>query len=237
MSEALRQLARAGERDRYLASLYAPDDKRPQLWALYAFAAEISRIPHLVSEPQIGEIRLQWWVDTLDAIGRGEAVDHPVAQALGAVVHEAGLPVEHLQGLVLARQHDLYADQFLSREELETYVAETEAALMQFAAMVLDKSAAARDAALIGLAGSAYGLARLLARPGLQVKFVPAGETIESLRGLAHLRLHQAREARFSDNVLPAVLPAALTEQYLSGRMGPLGAQWTLWRAARKKKI
>ena len=54
------------DRDRYLSALLAPDAARPHLMALYAFNAEICRIAGQVSEPQMAEIRLQYWLDTLD---------------------------------------------------------------------------------------------------------------------------------------------------------------------------
>jgi 15-cis-phytoene synthase len=75
-------LVRSGDKDRFLASLFAPDDKRPHLLALYAFNLEVTRIADLVSEPQIGVIRQQWWRDTIESIYQGNAVDHPVAGPL-----------------------------------------------------------------------------------------------------------------------------------------------------------
>ena len=57
-----RDLVRDSARDRYLASLFAPDEKRRQLFALYALDIEIARIATAVSEPQIGLIRQQWWL-------------------------------------------------------------------------------------------------------------------------------------------------------------------------------
>ena len=67
-AEHVQELVRTGDRDRFLASLFAPDDARPALLALYAFNLEIGRIAASVSEPQLGLIRQQWWLDTLDAI-------------------------------------------------------------------------------------------------------------------------------------------------------------------------
>ena len=58
-------LVRAGDKDRYLASLFAPDELRPYLLALYAFNIEIARVRETVSEAALGEIRLQWWRDAI----------------------------------------------------------------------------------------------------------------------------------------------------------------------------
>ena len=69
---------RIADRDRYLSALFAPAEARRHLLALYAFNAEIARVRESVTEPGIGEIRLQFWHDALHGDGAG----HPVGQAL-----------------------------------------------------------------------------------------------------------------------------------------------------------
>lgn len=54
-------LVRAGDKDRWLASLFALADRRAYLHALYAFNLEVARVRALAHEPMAGEIRLQWW--------------------------------------------------------------------------------------------------------------------------------------------------------------------------------
>ncbi|MGZ8323236.1 MAG: squalene/phytoene synthase family protein, partial [Rhodoplanes sp.] len=54
-------LVRAADKDRFLASLFAPAERRRRLFALYAFNAEIARVREVVRTPIAGEIRLQWW--------------------------------------------------------------------------------------------------------------------------------------------------------------------------------
>jgi 15-cis-phytoene synthase len=237
MADSCADLVREYDRDRYIATLFAPDDKRDDLFALYAFALELARIPALVSEPQIGEIRLQWWFDTVDAIAQGHTVDHPVASAFGYVVQQHALPVEHIETMIDARRDDLYADQFPSLIDLEAHIAETEALVMQFACMVLDREAAGSSGALVGLAATAFGLARLAAREKLDAKYIPPGETIETIKSLAKRRLREARELHLPKMLLPALLPAALTEAYFKGQPSQLKSQWLLWRAARRQKI
>lgn len=235
MVDTCAELVRLHDRDRYIATLFAPDDMRAHLFALYAFGLEIARIPQLVSEPQIGEIRLQWWLDTLAAIEANQSVDHPVAQAFALVVQQFGLPIEHLENFVEAWRNDLYADQFPSLFALESFVAETEAAMMQFAAIILDRSAAAKASAVVGPAGTAFGLARLLARG--DAKIVPPGETVESVKELARKRLAEARKEILPNILLPAVLTASLTELYLRNTPSALRCQWTMWRTARSGRL
>ena len=81
-TDVVRTAARAFERDRYLAALLSPRGVREDLLALAAFAGELARIPAFVSEPMVGEIRLQWWRDAIRAglkDGSGEGGGHPIS--------------------------------------------------------------------------------------------------------------------------------------------------------------
>jgi 15-cis-phytoene synthase len=235
MAETCMDLVRLHDRDRYIATLFAPDEKREHLFALYAFAIELARIPNLVSEPSIGEIRLQWWADTVQSIAAGQAVDHPVAQAFAAALHRYELPVKHIGNMIDARRSDLYADQFASLLDLEGYLAETEAAVMQFACMVLDRETAAHASGVVGSAATAFGLSRLLQKG--DVKLLPPGKSLEDLKNLVRKRLAEARLELVPPALLPAVLPACLTDLYLRGTHSALRRQWTMWRAARSGRL
>ena len=59
------RLVREEDRDRFLATLFAPARVRPALFALYAFDIEIAHVAARVSEPLAGEVRLQWWRDVV----------------------------------------------------------------------------------------------------------------------------------------------------------------------------
>jgi phytoene synthase len=97
--------------DRYLTSLFAPANLRPHLWALYAFNAELARVRETVSEPAMGEIRLQWWRDAVAAMADGGQVPHqPVAQAVAGAVRAGRLAMADLTHIIDARVPELYDD-------------------------------------------------------------------------------------------------------------------------------
>ncbi|MBP1856731.1 phytoene/squalene synthase family protein [Rhizobium herbae] len=153
---------RDSDRDRYLACLLSPQDKRGPLSALYAFHAEIARVRDLVREPLPGEIRLQWWRDVLgDPSGAG-GEGHPLAEALLACVKSHELPVSVLQDMIDARIFDLYDDPMESRSSLEGYAGETASALIQLASLILDPAHAQQSASAAGHAGVAQAIAGLL---------------------------------------------------------------------------
>ena len=228
MSDYCQDLVRAGDKDRFLANLFAPDTKRPHLMALHAFNLELARVREAVSEPQLGEIRLQWWLDTLDAIYAGDTAAHPVAEALARAIEVGSLPKPALRNLILARRFDLYNDPMPSLAGLEGYLGETSSALIQLAALILAGAAASGAAEAAGLAGVAHGLAGLLrARPihgARGQNYLPPGmDAAEAIRH-ARRRLAEARSlaGRIPAAALPAFLPVSLTDLYLD-RLDRLG--------------
>lgn len=238
-------IVRAGDKDIFLATLFAPEIAQPHLFALQAFAVEVARIPRLVSEAQIGEIRLQWWADTLEAIGRGEAQAHPVAKTLAEAIQQHGLPIAPLSALVEARRFDLYADTMPDMTALEAYFGETRSALFQLSSMVLNAKAAPKAATAAGLAGVAFGLSGALLSAETTTKIMPASASREALLTLAETRLTEARAAllRLPRDLLPAFLPLAIAPLNLAAAkrgtpsVGQWRKQWQLWRAARREVI
>lgn len=159
----LTALVRAHDRPRYYATLFVPAKYRADLFTLYAFAAEIARIPDLVSEAQLGEIRLQWWREALaTAAYAAETGPSPTLRALAAMIARHRLPLAPFEALVEARSADLYSDPPATVGDLEGRLGETESALFQMAAIVMGADAS-ETAAASGHAGVAYGLARRLA--------------------------------------------------------------------------
>ena len=239
---------RDGDKDRFLSSLFAPDAARPHILALYAFNLEIARIRSSVSEPYIGLIRQQWWLDTIDAIYSHEIPAHPVAQELARAVEVGTVPKHALRNLVIAREFDLYDDAMPNLAHLEGYLGETSSALIQLVALVLAGPEASQSAEVAGLAGVAQGLAGLLRAKDR--RFLPRDlvEKLGEAGVVAHLveharqRLGEARALRdkIPAAALPAFLPVSLTGLYLN-RPGTNRSQFrrqiAMWWAARNNRF
>ncbi len=60
------------DRDRFQTALFAPARHREALFALYAFNYEIARVRETITEPMLGQIRLQWWREVIAAAFAGE---------------------------------------------------------------------------------------------------------------------------------------------------------------------
>lgn len=127
MAETLDELVKRVDPDRWLAARFAPAERRAGLIALYALNYELARVGETVSNPMLGEIRLAWWREGLEAGERR----HPVLEALAPL----GARLEHLPD---ARQADLEPAPFRDEAALLAWIDGTAGAVMEAAATLLD---------------------------------------------------------------------------------------------------
>lgn len=228
--------------DRWLAALFAPADDRSGLMALYAFNLELAKSWEAVSEPLLGEIRLQWWRESLDGAFAGSPRTEPVTQALAATIAVHGLSRTLFDRLIDARAQDLYLQVPKNTEALETYVAETAGTLTELAVECLGATAEAsrRAARDVGIGWALVGLIRavpfhaahhrvhlpedLLAGAGLSVEDVLTEPDRPALRPVlawlgdtaaAHFAAARKLHRAVDAVALPALLPASLGQLYL----------------------
>jgi len=225
--------------DRYFAALFAPTGKRPLLFALYAFNHEIARAAEATREPMMGEIRLQWWRETIQEARQGRPRAQPVAVALTDLFARASLSQGELEALVDARSAEISPAPFADLSALELHAQATSARLMRLAAAILDP--AAEVDALTREAGIAYGLAGILRSVPIHAMrgkcFLPAdllaanglapadmlsprhrqgaAKVISAIVQAAAGHFASARQIEMPKYVLPAILPASLVPCYL----------------------
>lgn len=182
---------------RFRAAMAAPVAARRVLFPLYAFNVEVARAPWVTAEPMIAEMRLQWWRDVCEEISTGKEVRrHEVATPLAAAISAEDAAL--LDGLILARQWDIYRDGFVNEAALGDYVNQTSGTLTWVAARRLGQAdeTVVRDAAYAsGMAGWLSAVPRLLAQ-GRQPLPDTSAPAIAGLAQQALDRLAQARAAR-----------------------------------------
>lgn len=242
-------LVREADPDRYWASLFAPQDKRGYLHALYAFNYEIARVRESVREPMLGEIRLQWWRDALQGEARGDVRANPVAAALDDTIVKFRLPRQPFVDLIDARMFDLYDDPMPSLNDLEGYCGETSSSLIQLSSIILNDGKDPGTADAAGHAGVAYAItgllrafpiharqgqlyvpADMLARHGVVRDDVVTGRggpglksVLADLRAIARKHLDHLRSLRpkIPAATEPAFRQIALVEPYLKAMERP----------------
>lgn len=230
------------DRDRYRAALFAPRPQRDHLLSLFAFNIELARVREEVSEAMLGEIRLQWWREALERAQSGEAVGHPVADALALAMRRCVLPGDLLADMIDARASDLGATPMPDQTHLEDYLARTAGTVFQLGGYIFGERDA-RAAHLARHAGVAFGLAGImralpvhraqglitlptaeLEAAGVQTGEIRHGKVSEAvtdelarLRGVAeqHRAAAAAEFAALRREARPAFLPLALVSGQL----------------------
>ena len=155
-------LVRRFDRERYLVDLFASGDRREALFAIHAFNHELAKTREVVSEPLLGQVRLQWWREAVARLfAGGSAPRHEVLQPLAAAIDRFRLTQPHFERLIEARECDLDEVEVATTADFTRYAEATCVPLLHLALEVFESdSAAARQAA--GHAGMAWGVAGLL---------------------------------------------------------------------------
>lgn len=228
-------LVRQADRDRYLATLFAPAEHRNALYALYAFNCEIARVREAAREPMPGLIRLQWWREALSGKRAGEAAAYPVAVALRETLARYRLSPEPLETLIDAHSFDLYEEPMASAGDLTRYAIQTEGAVFGYACAILGAEAQATGTWVMNAAGAFVvsailgSLARhaarrqlylpldLLSEHGIDRETIFARTTSEGLsaalavlRARARWHLGLLEPQLVPEQIAPALLPVAL---------------------------
>jgi phytoene synthase len=238
LTSSLAQTVRQADYDRFLTVLFAPDEHRADLIALYAFNYEVAKTAEIVSQSLLGEIRLQWWRDAIEELYAGKVRQHETVIALADALQRTPVPRHLFDELIDARENDLTPLPFASQRGLEAYADATSGHLMRIAARLLGAGegldAVARDA------GIAYGLMGILraipfhARQhhvlmpqefldaaGMDAHGFLSGRSpmtrvlIDRIVAISEAHLRMARLSAVPRRRLPALLPASLVGPYL----------------------
>jgi phytoene synthase len=267
LANRLAASVRSADPDRYFATLFAPAPKRPLLFALYAFNAEVARIAETVREPMLGAIRLEWWRETAEGASKGVARNHDVARGLAVLFNQSAIALAELESLIAARAFDSSAEYFADFAALESYLDSTSGRLMRLAAQIL--GGAPGTAPTLREAGLSYGLTGLLRAlpfhnsrhklylpldllsaldlaPEAFFHLEPNDPRLASAVRQTALRARDhflaARQAPKPGVALAAILPAALVPAYIRklgrGRDVPIHRrQMALLSAAMKRRL
>jgi phytoene synthase len=153
---------RLADPERQQAALLARPEARAHLMAILAFNSEVARTRETVSEPMLGEMRLQWWREGIAGIYADSPRDHPVLLGLAAAVRRRPLTRAHFEAVLEARAGDLYDEQIRDIDELVRYAEATAArpAYLMLEALAVNALTAHVAARQVGIAWAMLGLLR-----------------------------------------------------------------------------
>ena len=230
--------ARSVDPDRYMCALFAAPQQRGALFALLLFNAEIARVCEVVSEPMLGQIRLQWWREAIDEIYQGGGRRHEVLDPLAEAIRAHGLTRRYFERLINAREMDLDSMPPENIAALKNYAEESAAPLVS-----LELEVAGADAGVLvdvarhtGVSWALTGLMRalphhaaegrvmlprdVLAATGLTVETVCGGEAkanvTRAVEKVANVARQHSDEARVLRRTLPRVVKRATLQAVLS---------------------
>jgi phytoene synthase len=221
MNQALADLVRKHDPDRFLSVLFAPPARRDTLLALYAFNHELARARSVVSQPLLALIRLQWWREVVE----GEAKRHEVATPLSEAIAAKHLHLADLLPLIDARDQEAYGE-FISLEEWRAWLLAGAGGLSVAAGRALGVP----DPETLRPFGAAYGVAALMRATGALASqgrcllpqdllmqhglspeaFMHAPSSVASRAVLAHVAREGMSQLRAVRPLARAAVPAAL---------------------------
>jgi len=227
-------LVRARDEDRWLAAHYADARGARALMALYALHCELKRIPGAVSEPALGEIRLQWWRDGLAEIRGGKTPRaHPALEEIAQTrLLDAGFATG-LNAVLDASARPLYGEGFRDIDDLAGWLGEADGAVDALAVRLLgggDDLARAAAGAGAAFALAREGAQRMTAREGAQIITLREGarhapDSNDIVRCAEDLWKEHAPRLRGAPSaVAPALLHLSLTGLYLRRGAKPFPA-------------
>lgn len=107
--------------ENFLATLFLPPGPRESMIAVRAFNVSVSQIQDQVSEGMIGQMRMKFWSDTLEAVYLNTPPAQLVALQLCEAVQHHKLSKRWFSRLISSRENHLTSKSFESLSALENY--------------------------------------------------------------------------------------------------------------------
>jgi NADH dehydrogenase [ubiquinone] 1 alpha subcomplex assembly factor 6 len=236
-------IVRRHDRDRYQTVLFAPVERRGALFALYAFNYEVARVRETVTQPMLGQIRLQWWREVIEAAYSGKpARRHEIVTPLVATIAAFRLSRAPFDRIIDTRERDLADTPPADLAALIDYAEGTSSELLYLALETLGAAdpVAIEAAREVGIAYALAGLLRAMpfhaasgrsyiphavaARAGLDPTAYARRRDTPALRNVtaelaqtaaAHLAAARRIAGQTPRRALAALLPAVIADRFL----------------------
>lgn len=122
--EQCRRVHAAHGKTYYLATMLLPPEKRPYVWALYAFARHADEFVDSLTNPDPDAL-LRWGAGFLDALGPGggsATIDDPIATAMLHTMRRWAIPRQHVEAFLESMQMDITVTSYPTYADLEQYM-------------------------------------------------------------------------------------------------------------------
>jgi NADH dehydrogenase [ubiquinone] 1 alpha subcomplex assembly factor 6 len=207
--------ARRNDWERFMCALFAPSEARASLFSLIAFNSELARTRDVVSQPLLGQIRLQWWRDAIAAI-YGEAppsaatATHPILVPLARTIATYRLDRALFDAMIDARSDELDEGGLVGAVDVLDYLLASCGNLARLQIAVIANGAAPSTDSIVAAehANVAWGLIELVRMRRL------AADDIGEAR--SHIDAARKLASNVEKRYLPVLLPATLATCHLA---------------------
>jgi phytoene synthase len=207
--------ARRNDWDRFICTLFAPVEARESLFCLIAFNCELARTRDVVSQPLLGQIRLQWWRDALaslygDAPPSAATATHPILVPLARAISDYRLERALFDAMIDARSDELDEGGLKGAVDVLDYLLASTGNLARLQIAVLANGAVPSIETLLAAehANVAWGLIELVRMKRL------AADDIGEAR--SHIDAARKLATNVDKRYLPVLLPATLAATHLA---------------------
>lgn len=206
--------ARRTDWERFICALFAPRAAREALFALITFNSELARTRDVVSQPLLGQIRLQWWRDAIAAI-YGDAppsaatATHPVLVPLAKAIAAHGLERALFDAMIDARSDELDEGSLGGALDVLEYLLSSAGNLARLQVSVLSGGEQPHTDTLVAAehANVAWGLIELVRMNRLAPE--------DAAEARSHIEAARTLAPKIDKRFLPVLLPATLAESHL----------------------
>ncbi|MEO0392156.1 MAG: phytoene/squalene synthase family protein [Pseudomonadota bacterium] len=228
------QMAKTHDPDRFLATMFAPAAHREGLWVLLAVNYEIAKTRDTVSDPMIGQIRLQWWREAIDEAYAGTPKQHQLVEPLAALLPRYGWSQQQFDRLIDTREADLQGESPADLAALEAYACDSSYPLIFLMAQTLgvDIGEGNQVSEALSYLATAYAIAGILRAMAftLNERYVPLPQDMMAAHGTSASRIadfphdDQLRPLikRVAENAESHLQQARAMRQYIPRSLRPL---------------
>jgi len=211
--------ARRNDWERFICTLFAPREVRESLFSLIAFNSELARTRNVVSQPLLGQIRLQWWRDAIaalygDAPPDAATATHPILVPLGRAISDHRLERALFDAMIDSRSDELDegglgTPQSGALDVLE-YLLSSAGSLARLQIAILANRELPNTDTYVAAehANVAWGLMELVRMKRLAPE--------DAAEARSHIDAARKLAANVDKRYLPVLLPATLAESHLS---------------------
>ena len=129
------------DKDRFMSLMFLKSCEKEKIFPLYAFYLEICKIPWIIKEEGLAEIKMMWWYEKIAQCNlSSKKTDHPILDPLLKVIKENKLPIQNFLKIIETRKFDIYKKPHKSFSEQINYFYNSSGTIMELAYFCLSRN-------------------------------------------------------------------------------------------------